>query len=93
MTESKHLTLPITGMTCANCSTTIERNLRKLPGVGEANVNLATEKALVTYVPGQLTRRDLVKRVELTGYGVVEAADEEEREDAERAARHVGSRP
>jgi Cu+-exporting ATPase len=83
------LELAITGMTCANCSATVEKGLKRLDGVVEASVNLATEKALVTYVPGQLTSRDMVKQVELTGYGVVEAASEEEMEDAERAARQA----
>ncbi len=79
--------LPITGMTCANCVNTVEKGLKKLDGVLEASVNLATEKATVTYVAGQLTRRDLVKQVERIGYGVIEAAEDEEPEDAERAAR------
>ena len=32
MAEVKNIILPVTGMTCANCATTIERNVRKLPG-------------------------------------------------------------
>jgi Cu+-exporting ATPase len=78
--------LPITGMTCANCVSTVERGLRKVPGVLEVSVNLATEKATVTYVAGQVTRRDLVAQVERIGYGVVEAEGGEALEDAERAA-------
>jgi Cu+-exporting ATPase len=79
--------LAITGMTCANCVATVEKGLKKLPGVLEASVNLATEKATVTYVPGQVTRRDMVRQVERVGYGVVEAASDEGLEDAERKAR------
>ncbi|MCC6904526.1 MAG: heavy metal translocating P-type ATPase, partial [Anaerolineae bacterium] len=81
--------LPITGMTCANCVNTVERGLRKLDGVTEASVNLATEKATVTYMAGQLTRRDIIRQVEKTGYGVVEAGADEEIEDAERNAREA----
>jgi Cu+-exporting ATPase len=81
--------LPITGMTCANCAATIERTLnRKVPGVVNASVNLATEKATVEYVPGRVTRADLVGAIEKAGYGVVEAA-EEQLEDAEQAAREA----
>jgi Cu+-exporting ATPase len=40
---TKHTTLPVTGMTCANCSLTVERNLKRMDGVQEATVNLATE--------------------------------------------------
>jgi Cu+-exporting ATPase len=81
--------LPITGMTCANCSATVERTLnKKVPGVVAANVNFATEKATVEYVPGQVTRADMVAAIERAGYGVVEA-DAGELEDAEQAAREA----
>jgi Cu+-exporting ATPase len=79
--------LAITGMTCANCVATVEKGLKKLDGVLDASVNLATEKAVVTYVPGEVTYRDLVRQVERIGYGVVEAESPEEMEDAERIAR------
>ncbi len=81
--------LPITGMTCANCAATIERTLtRKVPGVVAAAVNLATEKAMVEYVPGLTSRADLVAAIEKAGYGVVEAAAGQ-LEDAEQAARQA----
>jgi Cu+-exporting ATPase len=80
--------LPITGMTCANCSATVERTLNnKVPGVVEAVVNLATEKATVRYVPGAVTRADMVAAIERAGYGVIEASSEEELVDAEKVAR------
>jgi Cu+-exporting ATPase len=79
--------LAITGMTCANCVATVEKGLKKLEGVLDTTVNLATEKATVTYVPGQVNRRDMAKQVERIGYGVVEASSEEGMEDAERVAR------
>jgi Cu+-exporting ATPase len=81
--------LAITGMTCANCVSTVEKGLRKLDGVTDVNVNLATEKATITYIPGQVTRQDLVERVKLIGYGVVEAESDETLEDAERLARQA----
>ncbi len=82
--------LPITGMTCANCAATIERTLRKkVPGVLSANVNLATERATVEYLPEKATRADLVHAIERAGYGVVEAAAGVKLEDAERAAREA----
>ena len=49
MSETKQFILPITGMTCANCVATIERNLKKLDGVQEANVNLSSERATVMF--------------------------------------------
>ncbi len=81
--------LPITGMTCANCVATVERTLnKKVPGVVAANVNFATEKATVEYVPGQVTRADMVAAIEKAGYGVVEA-EAGQLEDAEQSAREA----
>ncbi len=65
-------TLPILGMTCASCVSRVERALRKPPGVLKADVNLATEKATVTYLPGQASRDDLVAAVKAAGYDVIE---------------------
>ena len=45
-------TLPIGGMTCASCVAHVEKALSKVPGVVTASVNLAIEKATVSYVPG-----------------------------------------
>ena len=70
MAESKQLTLPITGMTCANCVATVERNLKRLDGVNSANVNLSSERASVEFDPSLLALPDLVSRVERAGYGV-----------------------
>src|SRR5215218_11423304 len=60
----------VTGMTCASCVSRVERALRKLPGVVEASVNLANEKATVSYVAGEVGPQDLEKAVEGAGYGV-----------------------
>jgi Cu+-exporting ATPase len=70
MTDSKQLTLPVTGMTCANCVATVERNLKKLDGVQTAVVNLSSERATVEFDPARLGLDDLVARVERAGYGV-----------------------
>ena len=82
--------LPITGMTCANCAATVERTLnKKVPGVIEATVNLATERASVEYVPGIASVGAMIDAVERAGYGVVQAAVEEELEDVEAQARQA----
>ncbi len=81
------LELPVTGMTCANCAATIERTLnRRTPGVVQATVNLATERASVEYIPGATGRAAIVKAIEDAGYGVLEA-ERGEVEDVERVAR------
>ncbi len=83
--------LPIAGMTCANCSTTIERNLKRMPGIEQANVNLASEKASVVYNPAMIDIQAMKELVAELGYQVIEAAgaDEAEIEDAERQARQA----
>ena len=64
------IVLPIEGMTCASCVNRIERFLKKTPGVEEAAVNLATEKATVRIDPTLGGRDELVKAVEAAGYEV-----------------------
>jgi Cu+-exporting ATPase len=70
MSETKQVTLPITGMTCANCVATVERNLKKLDGVQSAVVNLSSERATVEYQPKKLQLADFIARVNRAGYGV-----------------------
>ncbi|RJP49617.1 MAG: copper-translocating P-type ATPase [Anaerolineaceae bacterium] len=70
MTDTKQLTLPITGMTCANCVATVERNLKKLDGVTTAVVNLSSERATVDFDASKLAMPDLIARVQRAGYGV-----------------------
>ena len=81
---TEHLDLPITGMTCASCASRIEKKLNRLDGV-EANVNYATEKAIVDYDSGAVAPQQLVQAVESAGYGaVLPAADEGEKQDSEK---------
>ncbi|HEU4920105.1 MAG TPA: heavy metal translocating P-type ATPase [Candidatus Limnocylindrales bacterium] len=73
------MVLPVEGMTCASCVNRIERFLRKTPGVEEAAVNLATEKATVRFDPTVAGRSELVSAIEAAGYDVKpEAARSEE---------------
>jgi P-type Cu+ transporter len=70
MSSTKQLTLPITGMTCANCVATVERNLKKLDGVQNAVVNLSSERATVDFDASKLNLKDFIARVDRAGYGV-----------------------
>ncbi|WP_317128735.1 heavy metal translocating P-type ATPase [Hymenobacter fodinae] len=65
-------TLNIEGMTCASCSNFVEKALSRTPGVQRATVNLASEKATIEYLPGQIDRAGLKAAVEQAGYGVHE---------------------
>jgi P-type Cu+ transporter len=86
---SDQIELPITGMTCASCVNRVEKALKKADGVLDASVNLATERATVTYAPGVADFASLQAAVEAAGYGVIAPAQSEaaEPQDVEAAAR------
>src|SRR5579863_9261798 len=64
--EQRELT--ISGMTCATCAGRVEKALRSVPGVAQADVNLATEKASVRGAAGVLRAADLIAAVHRAGY-------------------------
>lgn len=72
MAGNKQVILPITGMTCANCVATIERNLKRMDGVSQAVVNLSSERATVEFDPTKLVLQDVVSRVQKAGYDVAQ---------------------
>ncbi|MDP9485797.1 MAG: heavy metal translocating P-type ATPase [Actinomycetota bacterium] len=76
-TDVREATFGVTGMTCASCVGRVERALGKVPGLLEASVNLASEKATVEYLAGEVEQRDLRRAVEGAGYGVVREEEEE----------------
>jgi Cu+-exporting ATPase len=69
MSQVAEITLPVEGMTCAACAARIEKNVSKLPGVKEVNVNLASERARVV-LDGDTSWKDVVEKIEKTGYSV-----------------------
>ncbi len=64
------LTLDIGGMTCASCSLRIEKELRHIPGVSAADVNLALEKANIVFDSGTVGPEDFIRAVTEIGYQV-----------------------
>ena len=56
------------GMTCASCAMRIEKGLKKVPGVIDAQVNLASERGTVTYDPAQTGVEQMVQKVAAVGY-------------------------
>lgn len=68
-TVSESVDLNITGMTCAACSARIEKGLSRLPGVSQANVNLALETGHIEYAAGSLKPSDITAKIKQMGYG------------------------
>jgi len=62
--------LPIQGMTCANCAATIERTVKKLPGVRSASMNFATEELQIEYNSSLLSLLDIIQSVRNAGYDI-----------------------
>lgn len=62
------LDLGVAGMTCASCVGRVERALKKVPGVSDAVVNLATESARVTYAPSEQIEAQIRRAVRNAGY-------------------------
>ena len=74
------LNLNIEGMTCAACSARIEKVVGRLPGIQLMQVNLASEKGRVQFVPGVVQETDILHAIEKAGYGA-KIADDTKRED------------
>lgn len=78
----------ITGMTCAACSSAVERVTRKMPGVAESNVNLTTGILLITYDEKRLTPADIIAKVDRAGFGA-ELFVEKNKEEKAEAQEHL----
>ncbi len=66
-----HVNLGVKGMTCASCAQTIEKTLKKLPGVSSASVNLVSNSASIDYDPKDIGIGGLKMAVKKTGYELV----------------------
>ena len=86
---TENVSLPIRGMTCAGCVAHVERALSKVPGVLNVNVNLATEKATVKYIPTVTGLPDFRRVVVEAGYEVLHTAEERAEEELSREVRKM----
>lgn len=64
----KRVQLSLSGMHCSSCALIIEKSLKKVPGVKEANVNFSAEKALVTYDESTVKKEIFIDAVKQSGY-------------------------
>jgi Cu+-exporting ATPase len=68
--NSDRVSIHITGMSCATCAATIEKGLSEIPGVEQADVNFASEKASIKYDPTKVDLARIKDTVSQLGYGV-----------------------
>jgi Cu+-exporting ATPase len=85
-TVDARVTVPVGGMSCAACAQRVEKAIKRLPGVTEASVNLATEKASVVYEPQKLRVSEIKAAIEKAGYKALDAV-RADAADADRARR------
>lgn len=78
--------LRISGMTCAACATRIEKGLRRMDGVESAHVNLALEKATVTFDPDKMNGKRIEQKIEQLGY---KSLPDEERQTSDHRQREI----
>ncbi len=89
--KAQKISLALEGMHCASCAAIIERSLRKLSGVIQANVNFAAEKALILYDKNLVSMEDLIGAVKKAGYKAI-LVDEKDREaESQRKENEIGN--
>ena len=71
----------ITGMTCAACSSAVERVTRKMDGVEESNVNLTTAFLTITYDETKIQPENIIKKIDRAGFGAELYVEQEKKED------------
>lgn len=74
----------VTGMTCAACSSRVERVLSKMEGVTKAEVNLATEDLHIDYDDSKLKIQDIIGKIEKAGYGAYEVKEDTKIDDTDK---------
>ena len=87
--KTARLNIPISGMTCASCASTVEKALKGMSGMTSAAVNFAAEKATVEFDPGLVSIEKMKATVESVGYGVREEVEEESVKEMVEARRRL----
>jgi Cu+-exporting ATPase len=87
-TDSKNITIPIGGMTCASCAQRIEKAIKKLDGVTTVSVNFATEKATIAYEPQKVRLSAIKEAIEKAGYKALEVSKTEAADEDKARKQH-----
>ncbi|KKQ74330.1 MAG: Copper-translocating P-type ATPase [Berkelbacteria bacterium GW2011_GWB1_38_5] len=68
MNSRKKISLSLSGMHCSSCALIIERSIKKLSGINQANVNFAAEKAIVLFDEKSASTEDIIQAIKKAGY-------------------------
>lgn len=87
--DLKEVQLDVDGMTCAMCSTAVEKAINNAPGVSVGQVNLLTNSAAITFDPAVIKTQEIIEAIEKVGYGAkvhqsFKAHDEDERKQKDK---------
>ncbi|MDO8512966.1 MAG: heavy metal translocating P-type ATPase [bacterium] len=91
LSSSRKISLSLSGMHCASCAGIIERSLKKVSGVSQANVNFAAEKASVIFNENLSPVEDLIKAVKNAGYKAVVVDEKDTEYDSRKRQREINS--
>ncbi|MFA5411996.1 MAG: heavy metal translocating P-type ATPase [Candidatus Micrarchaeia archaeon] len=91
--ETGRATISVGGMECASCAINIERALKRLEGVTEANVNFATQRVSVEYELSALAKRDIEDAIRKAGYEVIGGREERGAGNLRRDGGNKGRKP
>ncbi len=89
--SQKRVSLSLSGMHCSSCALIIEKSLNKVPGVKEAHVNFAAEKALVTFDESIIKTELIVEVVKKTGYSATVLNDKDTQFEAVKRKQEIKS--
>src|SRR3990167_3726181 len=88
---SKRVSLSLSGMHCTSCALIIEKSLKKVPGVKEANVNFSAEKALITYDESAVKKESFIDAVKRTGYSARFIDEKDPKFEAKKRKKEIKS--
>ncbi len=89
--ENRKISLSLSGMHCSSCAGIIEKSLKKVSGVAQANVNFAAEKAVITFDSSQVKVSALVAAVQKVGYKAEEVDAKDTEYDSKKRQAEIKS--
>ncbi len=87
--QEERVEFRVTGMTCAACSSRIDKVLNKTEGITSASVNLTTEIATVNYYPDLISTEEIIERIKKLGYEAIKREDEQAQSSEARATKKM----